>query len=567
VYIDEQTTIRELLEHKASEESTHAYLRFEEKTITYEALNEAVNRLANGLVALGLEPGDRVAVMLPNHPDHVAIFLAMAKIGVVQVPVNIHLKGASLDYVVENSKLRAVVVDTSFREPILKVLERHPVEFLIWRGDTVNTDPGTAHSLDELASEPNEESPPYAPRTEDVLAILYTSGTTGPPKGVLVTDKMLRASATGVATLTDIQPNDTMLFWEPLYHIGGGQLVVLGLMHSVTLALVNRFSASRFWDQVRHYGATHLHYLGSVLQILLKQRPQPDDADNPVRIAWGGGCTPQVWREFERRYGVQIRECYGMTESSSIVTVNTDGKVGSVGKPLPYFEVDITDDFGESLGPDSTGEIVVREKEPGLILRGYFRNPAATESALRDGRLYTGDLGRYDEDGYIYFMGRKKDSVRRRGENVSAWEVERIINEHPDVEESALVGVPSEVGDEDLKIFITPAPERRPDPLVILQWCEERMAYYQVPRYVAFVESFEKTPTERIRKEKLTKSTDDCFDREMASRSNDRAPSESSKTPRPELTGSPEAPARHSGHRSQQPTRPETDAYGGEPLE
>jgi hypothetical protein len=150
---------------------------------------------------------------------------------------------------------------------------------------------------------------------------------------------------------------------------------------------------------------------------------------------------------------------------------------------------------------------------------------------------------------------------------VSAWEVERIVNEHPDVEESALVGVPSEVGDEDLKIFITPATERRPDPMVILQWCEERMAYYQVPRYVAFVESFEKTPTERIRKEKLPKTTDDCFDREMASRSNDRAPSESSKNPRPELTGFPEAPAHRSGHYRRQPTRPETDAYGGEHLE
>jgi crotonobetaine/carnitine-CoA ligase len=205
-----------------------------------------------------------------------------------------------------------------------------------------------------------------------------------------------------------------------------------------------------------------------------------------------------------------------MTETSSYATYNPDQRFGSVGKALPYFDVQIGDADGKALSDGQVGEIMVREKEPGLLLAGYYNNPDATRGALRGGWLYTGDLGRRDEDGYFYFLGRKKDSVRRRGENISAWEVESVLNDHPDVEECALIGVSSDIGDEDLKIVIKPVANRKPDPAVIATWCADRMPYFQVPRYFAFVDNFEKTPTERIKKEKLSRSTTDCWDREKA---------------------------------------------------
>ncbi|HEX2195527.1 MAG TPA: AMP-binding protein, partial [Actinomycetota bacterium] len=295
------------------------------------------------------------------------------------------------------------------------------------------------------------------------------------------------------------------------------------LLAPVRLVLVERFSASRFWPLARARGVTHVHYLGGILQILLKQPAAADDADNPVRVAWGGGCPAETWEAFERRFGVVVREDFGLTETSSIVTVNLEGKVGSVGRVLPWFDVRVVDEDGRDAPPGVTGEILVGERIPGLLTRGYFQNEDATRALLRDGWLHTGDLGHLDEEGHLWFGGRKKDSVRRRGENVSAWEVESVVNQHPDVEESALVGVATDVGEEDLKLFVKQRAGAALHPQALVEWCEARMAYFQVPRYVAFVDAFPKTPTERIRKEELSRDTSGCWDREAERRTSEAA--------------------------------------------
>jgi carnitine-CoA ligase len=278
--------------------------------------------------------------------------------------------------------------------------------------------------------------------------------------------------------------------------------------------MVDRFSASRFWDQVRAAGATRIHYLGGILQMLLRQPPRPDDRDHRARIAWGGGCPAAVWGPFEERFGVQIRENYGMTECSSLTTMNLGGPRGSAGRPCPWFEVEIRDPRGAALATGERGEIVVRGREPGLLMPGYFRNPEATAAALRDGWMHTGDLGWFDADGYLYFGGRLKDSIRRRGENVSAWEIERVVEALEWVEESAAIGVPDDLGDEEIKLFVRVADGAAPDPGALLAWCESRLARFQIPRYLAFVEAFEKTGTQRIRKETLPRGTDGCWTRE-----------------------------------------------------
>jgi crotonobetaine/carnitine-CoA ligase len=221
-----------------------------------------------------------------------------------------------------------------------------------------------------------------------------------------------------------------------------------------------------------------------------------------------------AWKAFERRFGIKIREVYGMTEASCFTTLNQSGKVGSIGKPYPYFDMRIVADNGQPVDVGQSGEIAIREKEPGLIVQDYLENSEGSGAELRNGWLYTGDLACCDDEGDFYYLGRKRDSLRRRGENISAWEVERIINAHPDIQESAVVGVQAEVGEQDLKAFIKCGAGGILDPLDVIRWCEPRMPYYQIPRYIKFVDAFEKTPTQRIMKDRLARDGADCWDLE-----------------------------------------------------
>jgi crotonobetaine/carnitine-CoA ligase len=484
--------------------------------LTLAELDRRINRFANGLLALGIGRGDRVAVMLPNHPDYVVAFLAAARIGVCQVPVNNNLRASGLEYVLEHSRLKAMIADIRFAPQVAEVLKPGMAEFLIGRGGIVGAGFGKAVTFDDVMARGSPARPSVATRQDDPLLISYTSGTTGVPKGVLVSDKMLQACGYAAKTVADARQGDVLYLWEPIYHIAGCEVLVAAILQRVTLALAERFSVTRFWSEVRAYKATHIHFFGGVLGLLLKEPPSSIDRAHGARIAWGGGCPVSIWTKFQDRFGVRIRECYGMTEASSFTTVNTDEKVGSVGKPLPYFEVRVVDDEGRALGPGKKGEIWVREKVPGVIMTGYFGNAEATASALKDGWLRTGDLGYTDEEGFYYFSGRKKDSLRRRGENISAWDVERVLNEHPAVAECAVIGVDNEIADQDIKAFLRLKPGERLEALDLLKWCEPRMAAFQIPRYVAFIDEFPKTPTERIRKELLPRAIGDCFDAEKS---------------------------------------------------
>jgi len=506
-------SIDALLRREALARPDFPYCRFDGRTLTLQELEDGVSRLAAALARLGLRADDRVAVMLPNDPHYITAFFALVRLGVCQVPLNIHLRGDGLAYQIRHTEPQAVIADWGVRDRILPALGAIRPRLIVWLGRP----PGARasdHDLEDLTTQRGTEIATVPAGRERTLMIMFTSGTTGLAKGAMLTDKMLRVSGWAAALSSDVRPGDVFFLWEPLYHIGGCQVLITALMERASIALVERFSASNFWHQIRDSGATQIHFFGGILAILLKEPPNPLDRQHRARVAWGANCPPPIWRAFQARFGTRMREAYGMTEASSFTSINTDEKMGSVGRPLPYFEVRVVDDSGGEMPRGQTGEIWVRGREPGLITPGYFRNTEATAAALKDGWLHTGDLGYFDDEDFLYYAGRKKDSLRRRGENISAFEVERVFQEHPDIAECAVVGVDNDIGDQDVKLIVRLAEGRRPSPAAIIDWSLPRLARFQLPRYVAFIDEFPKTPTQRIRKELLSKTAVDCWDRE-----------------------------------------------------
>jgi crotonobetaine/carnitine-CoA ligase len=394
-----------LLRNAAQREGDRVFSRFEGVPLTIEALHRQSDALAAGLRRRRLARGARAAVMLRNGPAALAAMFGLAKAGIVWVPVNVRLRGNGLRYVLAHSSPHLIIADADLLDAIRASGADLAGRPLLTAGGSAG-DP-LEPILQERAA--FDEPPPdgRAP-----FAISYTSGTTGTPKGVIVTHRMLRFAGEGAALASGARDGDVLLVWEPLYHIGGSQLIVLPLITRAALAMVGRFSAARFWQDARDCGATHVHYLGGVLQMLLKQPPGPLDRGHGVRVAWGGGCPPDVRRACRERFGVAIRECYGMTEASSITTYDAAATAATVGRPVPWFAVEVRAADGRPLGPGERGEITVRERQRGALFPGYFRDPEASAAALRDGELRTGDVGSFDREGNLIFHGRATDSVR-----------------------------------------------------------------------------------------------------------------------------------------------------------
>jgi len=497
-------TVIDWLMQRARQTPDAVYCTYRGQALQCAELARQVLQVAARLAGRGVRPGDRVALMLATDPLHLATLLALARLGAVRVPVNIHLRGAPLVHLLAQLKPRWLVADPEHRA-VLE--EAGPLPQMLWREALLASDD------DDAAADTALPAPPTA---DDILALTLSSGTTGAPKGVRKSDRHLRAGAEAVLRLTDAGPGDVFLFWEALHHGAGVAVALAALKGGFRLAMVERFSASGFWDDARAAGATHVHHLGGVVAMLMKQAARADDRDHPVRIAWGGGCPPALWAAFAQRFGVEVREGYGLSELLTFVTMNRDGPVGSIGKPLSHYDLLLCDEQGEPVPPGVTGEITLRARVPGLGFLGYADSPEADRACRRGDWFLTGDLAVQDAEGWLRYAGRGKDMLRRRGINISAWEVEQVFAGHPDLEEVALVGVPGELGDDELKLFVRPREGHAVEPLALVRWAESRLPYFQLPRYVSVVAEFPKTPTQRIQKKDLPRGTHDAWDLESS---------------------------------------------------
>ncbi|SDJ51465.1 crotonobetaine/carnitine-CoA ligase [Variovorax sp. OV700] len=501
-----EETIGELLARRARSNPEDIYCSFKGERISVGMLDRRVNQVAALLKSQGLQKGDRVAVMLPSHPDHLYLLFALARLGMVRVPINVHLLGAPLAHLLHELAPQAIVADTAFRAALEELGINLPRT--IWRN-------GIDGEFDRFASCDEDDAAPLV-RTDEIIALSPSSGTTGAPKGVLKSDRQLRAGPMAILRLTEAGPGDIFLFWEALHHGSGVAVAIAALTGGFQLAMLERFSASGFWDDVRRHQATHIHYLGSVLPMLLKQPERSDDREHRVRIAWGGGCPADVWHAFAERFGVSMREGYGLSELITFVTANIDGPPGSIGKPLSYYEISLLADDGSPVEPGDKGEVAIRALNPRLGFLGYFRNPQADAAARRGELFLSGDLAHRDANGNLFYAGRKKDMLRRRGINIAAWDVESVFAQHDAVAEVALVGVPSELGEDELKLFVRLREGASITPPDLLRWCSGKLPYFQIPRYVEFIGAFPKTPTQRIQKKELSRSVTGVWDADAA---------------------------------------------------
>lgn len=509
--------VARLLE-RAAADADRTFLAFGGERYSFARFVELVADTAALLARLGMGGGDRVALMLANDPGHAVLGYAVAWLGAVHVPVSVHLKSAGLELQLEDVRARVLIADVAFAPEVVAAAAATGTQ-VVWRREATAGDaPDRWLRLEDVAGRVLVSAgmtPPAAhvASAEREALVSYTSGTTGRPKGAVLSERYLQLGARNAARLASAGRDDVMFLWEPFYHLAGWATLHLAVDHGAQVAMVPRFSASRCWDQVREAGATKLHYLGGVLNLLLAQPARADDHDNPVTVAWGAAAPADRWREFERRFGVELREGYGLSEAGNFVTLNIGGPVGSIGRPVEEFDAWIAGATPtERAAPGQVGEIVVRPLENGITMSRYFGDEERTAAVLTDGLVRTGDLGRIDEEGWFFFAGRVKDAVRRRGENVSAWEVERIVNEHPSVADSALVGVPSEMGEDDLKLFVRRREGTAMDLDELFRWCVERLAYYQVPRFFEVVDEFPYGPTQRVRKELLPRSVEGLED-------------------------------------------------------
>ncbi|MBC7289289.1 MAG: long-chain fatty acid--CoA ligase [Armatimonadetes bacterium] len=508
-----QTTFAELFVDTAREHADRPALIYEGRHISYGALSEAVGALQAGLMEMGVRPGDRLAMMLPNSPEFAITFFAAQACGAEVVLLNILQAPPEIAYVINDSGARWLVAAGVFEDRLKETIPQCPgLRGIVAAGPVSLPQAATLEAL--ISANAGTPITPAERSPEDVAVLLYTSGTTGRPKGAMLSHRNVIWDAWAANQTLHVGPTDVFMGALPLFHAYGFTVnLTLPTLVGACQVLMQRFAAVRCLELIEAHRATVLAAVPTMFQLMLRARRQPDYDLSSLKVGVSGGAPVpiEVLHEFERRFGTYMLEGYGPTEAAPVVSVNPRygvRKFGSVGPPLPGIEVKVVDDNDQTLPVGEVGELCVRG--PNVML-GYWNAPELTAQAIRDGWLHTGDLARLDEDNYIYIVDRKKDLIIVGGLNVYPREVEDVIYELPQVAEAAVVGVPHSIKGEDVVAYVAFKEGQHLNPEHILDHCRRHLAPFKVPREIVIVNELPKSLIGKILRSEVRKMARERF--------------------------------------------------------
>jgi long-chain acyl-CoA synthetase len=496
-------TLAHLAEEAAQKYGEYVALAFEGRQLTNVDQQRAACRMAHVLRRLGVGPGDRVVVMLPNCPEVMQSYAAILKCGAVIVPVIFLLGDKEVGHILIDSEAKVVITGADMVwkvEGQIGVLPTlHHVLLVDGGGDE------RVRSLTEESAGERDDFTTVDRRADDLAVILYTSGTTGVPKGVALSHANLESNARAAASLHELGREDWAIAVLPLSHSYGLTVMNAGHILGTRAALLRWFHPEAVLRTIQTFKAVSMSAVPTMLLHLLNY-PEADRFDTRSMRVWGSGAAPlpiEMVEPFERKFGGKILEGYGLTEASPVVSAHRlsgPRKLGSVGRPIPGVLVSIQDDEDRVLPVAETGEICV--KGPNVMV-GYYRDPEQTARTLRDGWLHTGDMGRLDEDGFLFVVERKKDLIIRGGFNIYPREVEEVLYAHPKIAEAAVVGMKDPLMGEDVLAFVVLKDGQRATPEEISSFCERHLARFKCPKEIRFVDALPKSPIGKILRKEL----------------------------------------------------------------
>ena len=513
-FATEHQTIHDLFETKAEKLGSKQFLQFDDQTYSYAELNAAIDRTGAGFRDLGVDEDDHVGLILPNSPEFLLSWFALCKLGAVPVPINVEYASDEtlLTYMLDHGDCSSVVLDSRYLDDYVAVEDNlDDVAFCAVRDHPdapLSTAPTPTAPVTDF--ETVRDSPPVGDVPDrtigDTAMILFTSGTTGRPKGCLIPHGQYLYSGYAMMDFFEYQSSDVHYEPLPLFHIRGSADVISAIAMEGGLALAESFSAETVWDDVREYDATIFNSIASMMALLYNRPEEPDDADNPVRLFLTGPRIEKT-RAFEERFDLETVELYGQTEGIPIYTPYDEITAGetpvdAAGKEAPPMSVKLVDQQDREVSQGETGEIVVRPEEPFAIFNGYYKQPEKTVESWQNLWYHTGDYAYFDEDGYMHYVDRKKQIIRKKGENISSDAIEDRVLQYDSLNEAAAVPVQTDSGDL-VRLCVKLEDDATLEYEAFIDWCEENMPSLWVPDYVEIRESFPKTATERVQKVKL----------------------------------------------------------------
>ena len=488
-------------------------LLFQNQHWSYAELQQEVARTVAMLSRRAVRPGDRVGVMSANHPSTVFVLFALAQLGAILVPVNPDYGADEAHYILDHAEVSGVICSTQALPTVRAACAR--IEPAPWLMLNDGAQPGLPSYSDEVAMDPFEAASPV-PDADAVCLFIYTSGSTGFPKGVMHSQRNVITAGEGFVERMYLQPDDRLLCVLPMFHINaicyslGGALAA-----GATLILEPRFSASSFWRVVKDSGATEVNTIAAASSILMRRPRSEYVSGHRLRKIYGAPFDAATIQVFQQEFAVPtLIEGYGMSEVPGALNNPFAGphKVGSMGRPsrhpdprVPLAELRIVDDQGQPVADGEVGELVVRTP---IIMKGYYRDPEQTVAAFRDGWFLTGDLAWRDADNFFWFVARKKDIIRKRGENISGAELDRVLGNHPDIVEAAALAVPSDLGEDEILVVVVLRDGANLSAQDVAAWCAQHLAPIKAPRYVVFAAALPHTPTHRVAKYRIKQDKD-----------------------------------------------------------